>query len=243
MRVRELIDILSDQDPDAEVELSIVADLVRQNRCKFRFGLCGEQQAGVRMALVVGLVEQRLRDPVDAVLEHALALERERAEREPAVEVLVRLQLVDALVGEELGRGVSSHQHSWANEPAFTAIVGTTGSNSDGAFCMSSVDRTGQWLLATSFGGHVNATQKIDREGRLASSQAQVFKSGGVNPHSIVNIFGRGIVATSDDFGTRGDPPSHPELLDWLAGEFMEPSDWGATSAPVLRTGAKRQVL
>ncbi len=49
-----------------------------------------------------------------------------------------------------------------------------------------SVDRTGQWLLATSFGGHVNATQKIDREGRLASSQAQVFKSGGVNPHSIV---------------------------------------------------------
>jgi 6-phosphogluconolactonase len=41
-------------------------------------------------------------------------------------------------------------------------------------------------LLATSFGGHVNATQKIDREGRLAATQAQVFKSGGTNPHSIV---------------------------------------------------------
>jgi len=37
--------------------------------------------------------------------------------------------------------------------------------------------------------------------------------------------FGRGIVASLDNFGVVGDRPTHPELLDWLAMEFME-SDW-----------------
>jgi hypothetical protein len=62
---------------------------------------------------------------------------------------------------------------------------------------------------------------------RLALGEWLVDPKNPLTPRVTVNrvwqeYFGRGIVASESDFGTQGDKPTHPELLDYLALTFME---------------------
>src|SRR5262249_45568871 len=55
-------------------------------------------------------------------------------------------------------------------------------------------------------------------------------------------LFGRGIVLTSENFGTQGEKPSHPALLDWLACEFRD-GGWSVkqTIRKIVLSAAYRQ--
>lgn len=44
--------------------------------------------------------------------------------------------------------------------------------------------------------------------------------------HAWAHLFGRGIVPTLNDFGVRGEMPTHPQLLDWLAWKFPRDMNW-----------------
>ena len=94
------------------------------------------------------------------------------------------------------------------------------------------------------------SADRLDLAQWLASSSNPLTPRVTAN-HVWKQIFGHGIVRTVNDFGVRGDKPSHPQLLDWLADEFRGNLGWSrkelirtiVNSATYRQTSASRPEL
>jgi hypothetical protein len=76
-----------------------------------------------------------------------------------------------------------------------------------------------------------------NESGRRELADRLVAAENPLTPRVFVNrvwhhLFGRGIVATVDNFGQMGDLPSHPELLDFLASQFVTPATVDSSGSP-----------
>ena len=86
------------------------------------------------------------------------------------------------------------------------------------------------FVTVATYGDPPTAIPRMDRRTsgrRLALAQWLTSRDNPLTARVMVNRiwhhhFGRGIVRTLDNLGTMGDAPTHPELLDWLAVEFMD---------------------
>jgi hypothetical protein len=76
----------------------------------------------------------------------------------------------------------------------------------------------------------LNSFPKVAPTNRFGFAKWLTSREAPTTARAMVNrvwqaYFGQGLHSTPEDFGTQSDKPTHPELLDWLAVEFMDPSD------------------
>lgn len=79
--------------------------------------------------------------------------------------------------------------------------------------------------------GFLNPFPEGAPRNRLGFAQWLVSEENPLTARTLINrvwaqLFGHGIVEPLGDMGTQSDPPTHPELLDWLALQFMHEMDW-----------------
>tara|TARA_R110002020_G_scaffold42136_2_gene123757 strand:+ start:16812 stop:19544 length:2733 start_codon:yes stop_codon:yes gene_type:complete len=118
---------------------------------------------------------------------------------------------------------------------------------------ITQVFERGSWLMKTDTvqpgtPKSLNAWNDAWPKNRLGLSRWLVSKENPLTARTLVNkvwqqIYGRGIVASLEDMGSQSDPPSHPELFDWLALRFMNEHNWSikALVKDIVMSGTYRQ--
>ncbi len=129
----------------------------------------------------------------------------------------------------EAGKMIDDEQQKWPHGPNTLVLAGRDHPRQTHVFIRGDSQKLGA-SVTPGVPAIFPALPKDASLNRLTLARWLVDKRHPTVARVMVNriwqeYFGRGLVATSEDFGTQGDPPTHPELLDWLACEFMD-SGW-----------------
>lgn len=141
--------------------------------------------------------------PIDAASFKALGLDSLSAEMDQQRAALPKRLRAQTVAEAQPARATRLHTRGDFRRPGQLVSAGVPAFLSSGDQAMTNRLQLAQWLF--------------EPEQTLTSRVA-------VN-RFWQELFGRGLVSTSENFGVRGSRPSHPELLDWLAERFIE-QDW-----------------
>ncbi|MEO7297757.1 MAG: PSD1 and planctomycete cytochrome C domain-containing protein [Verrucomicrobiota bacterium] len=122
----------------------------------------------------------------------------------------------------------------WPEGAATLALVARDNKGAGNEKRMTKILKRGDWLNPTKevtagVPAFLPALPKDADDSRLTFARWLVDKKSPTTARALVNrvwqtYFGLGLLDTPEDFGMRAEAPSHPELLDWLACELMEPT-------------------
>ena len=193
-----------------------------------------------RFRLSVTGAPDAVADPVPRSVREALAVPRDRRSPSQAAEVFGYWRTT----APELRAANERIEALWREFPAgSTALVLAARTKQRG----TAVLKRGDWLqptdpVAPGVPAFLHPLPAGSDGSRLALARWLADRRSPTTARVLVNrvwqaLFGTGIVSTSEDFGLQSESPSHPELLDWLAVEFMD-RGWSVKRLLRLITGS-----
>jgi mono/diheme cytochrome c family protein len=167
-------------------------------------------------------------DPLTPHAREILAVTAESRTHEQELELFGFYRLTDDRFAEA-NKKMDEEQAKWPRAPTTLVLKAREEPRQTHVFKRGDWQKPGP-LVTPGVPGILNPLPADAPLNRLSLARWLVDRKNPTVARVIVNriwqeYFGRGIVATSEDFGTQGDPPTHPQLLDWLAVEFID-SGW-----------------
>ncbi len=186
-----------------------------------------------RFRLSVTSATNVVADPVPAGVREIMAIDRDR--RSPA-QVATVFSYWRTTVPEfkETNEKIAALWKEWPEGAPTSILLARTGKGPEQERRAAHMFRRGDWLkpgkeVTSGVPAFLNQLPENADDSRLTFAKWMVDRKAPTTARACVNriwqtYFGTGLLETPEDFGLRAPEVSHPELLDWLAVELMEPS-------------------